>query len=120
MLTGAYQRGHLPAGATPAETTRAEESFTATRARRMLGEVLFDSVAAAGHVMDFKWPEGANRREVERQIRVPLAPAATGAGADEPDKSKDPTMMAMKPAMGSAPYSLEKGEKLDFEALLKQ
>lgn len=120
IMTGTYQRGHLPAGVSPAETARAEEAFTATRARRMLGEVLFDSVAAAGHVQEFKWPEGANRREVKRQIRIPLAPPATVAAADEPDKSKDPTMMAMKPAMGTAAYDLEKGEKLDFEALLKQ
>ncbi len=121
IMTGTYQRGHLPAGVAAAEVARAEEAFTATRARRMLGEVLFDSVAAAGHVQDFKWPEGANRREVKRQIRIPLAPPATVAAADEPDKSKDPTMMAMmKPAMGAAAYDLEKGEKLDFEALLKQ
>jgi hypothetical protein len=120
ILTGAYQRGHLSAGATPAETARAEEAFTATRARRMLGEVLFDSVAAAGHVQEFKWPEGANRREVKRQIRIPLAPPAAVAAAEDADKGKDPAMMAMKPAMGAAPYDLEKGEKLDFDALLKQ
>ncbi len=123
ILTGAYQKGHLPAGATPVETARAEESFTATRPRRMLGEVLFDSVAAAGHVQDYKWPEGANRREVKRQVRIPLAPPAAVAAAEEPEKSKDPTMLAMKPAMaaGTAPasYDLEKGQKLDFDALLK-
>jgi hypothetical protein len=112
----------LPAGATPAETARAEESFTATRARRMLGEVLFDSVAAAGHVQDYKWPEGANRREVKRQVRIPLAPAPE----QESEKSKDPTTAATKPGMmtmagGTAPasYDLEKVQKLDFDALLK-
>jgi len=120
VLTDTYQRGHLPAGANPAETARAEESFTATRPRRMLGEVLFDSVTVAGHVMDHKWPEGANRREVTRQVRVPLAPVATAAAAEESEKGTDPTMMAMKPVMGSAPYDLEKGEKLDFNALLRQ
>ncbi len=121
MLTATYQRGHLPAGATAGEAVRAEESFTATRVRRMLGEVLFDSVAAAGHVEEFKWPEGANRREVKRQIRIPLAPAATVAAvANDPDKEKDPAMMAMmKPAAGAAPYDIEKGEKLDFDTLLK-
>ncbi len=118
MLTTTYQRGHLPAGATPGEVARAEESFTATRVRRMLGEVLFDSVAAAGHVEEFKWPEGANRREVKRQVRIPLAPAATVAAAN--DTEKDPTMMAtMKPEAGVAPYDIEKGQKLDFDALLK-
>ncbi len=120
VLTDTYQRGHLPAGASPSETARAEESFTATRARRMLGEVLFDSVTAAGHVEDYKWPEGANRREVTRQVRIPLAPPTTVATTDETEKGKDPAMMAMKSTKDAAPYDLEKGEKLDFDALLKQ
>jgi len=117
LLTGTYQRGHLAVGATPAEVARAEEAFTSTRTRRMLGEVLFDSVAAAGHVQEFKWPDGANQREVKRQIRIPLAPPAAVAAVEA---EMDPTMMAMKPAAASVPYDLEKGEKLDFDALLKQ
>ena len=125
MLTTAYQRTHLPAGSTTVEATRAEESFTATRSRRMLGEVLFDSIATAGHLLDFKWPAGANTREVTRQIRIPLAPpamvedAATPTPSDEPNMA--PNMLASKKGgKGPAPYDLERGEKLDFEALLKQ
>lgn len=119
MLTETYQRGHLAVGASVADVARAEESFTATRARRMLGEVLFDSVATAGHLLSHKWPEGANVREVKRQIRIPLAAPAMLAAAE--DKSTNqPAMMAMvKPAQAPAPYDLEKGASLDFEALLK-
>ncbi len=114
MLSQAYQRANLPAGTGVAELARAEEAFTATRSRRMLGEVLFDSIAVAGHITEQKWPEGANVREVIRQIRIPLAPPA------ELMAEGDPAMLAgMKPEMLPAPYSLEKGEKLDFDALLK-
>ncbi len=119
MLTEAYQRGHLPVGADVAALTRASDSFTATRPRRMLGEVLFDSMSVAGHLLSHKWPEGANVREVKRQIRIPFAPAAMVAAANS-ETNGQPSMMAMmKPAQGPAPYDLEKGTSLDFEALLK-
>jgi hypothetical protein len=120
MLTQAYQRGHLSAGADLAELKRAEEAFTATRARRMLGEVLFDSVTVAGHLLSHKWPEGANVREVKRQIRIPLANAAMLAAAEDKTTNQPNMMMAMnKPGQAPAPYDLEKGASLDFEALLK-
>jgi len=118
MLTSTYQRGHLPAGASTADVKRAEESFTATRPRRMLGEVLFDSVVTAGHLLTHKWQQGANVREVKRQIRIPFAPPTMVAAAN-PDGTTNAPMMAMKPAAGAAPYDLEKGITLDFEALLK-
>ena len=119
MLTETYQRGHLAAGASAADVARAEESFTATRTRRMLGEVLFDSVAAAGHLLTHKWPEGANVREVKRQVRIPFAPPAMLAAAEDKNTNQ-PAMMAMaKPAQAPAPYDLEKGSSLDFDALLK-
>ncbi len=116
MLTETYQRGHLATGASVADVARAEESFTATRARRMLGEVLFDSVATAGHLLSHKWPEGANVREVKRQIRIPFAPPAMIAAAEDKTTNQ---MAMMKPAQAPAPYDLEKGSSLDFDALLK-
>jgi len=120
MLTQAYQRGHLSAGATVKELAQAEENFTATRPRRMLGEVLFDSVVIAGHLLTHKWPEGANIREVKRQIRIPLANAALLAAAEDMSTNQPNMMMAMtKPGQAPAPYDLEKGASLDFEALLK-
>jgi len=120
MLTQAYQRGHLPAGVEAADLARAEEAFTATRPRRMLGEVLFDSVTVAGHLLSHKWPEGANVREVKRQVRIPLANAAMLAAAEDKSTNQPNMMMAMnKPGQAPAPYDLEKGASLDFEALLK-
>ncbi|NBU08003.1 MAG: DUF1553 domain-containing protein [Proteobacteria bacterium] len=120
MLTQAYQRGHLPAGAEVKELASAEENFTATRARRMLGEVLFDSVTVAGHLLSHKWPEGANVREVKRQVRIPLANAAMLAAAEDKSTNQPNMMMAMnKPGQAPAPYDLEKGASLDFDALLK-
>lgn len=119
MLTETYQRGHLPAGVGVAEVTRASEAFTATRPRRMLGEVLFDSVSVAGHLFSHKWPEGANVREVKRQIRIPLAPPALVAAAEDKSTNQPAMMAMMKPAQAPAPYDLEKGASLDFEALLK-
>ena len=121
MLTDTYQRGHLPSGASVEEVQRAEASFTAPRSRRMLSEVLFDSLTTAGHLSEHKWPEGANLREVTRQIRIPLAPPAMVADAKAPAMDGDePAMMAVKTPKPTVPYDLERGEKLDFEALLKQ
>jgi hypothetical protein len=119
MLTETYQRGHLPQGASPAQLDLAETHFTSTRPRRMLGEVLLDSITTAGHLFTHKWPEGANVREVQKQIRIPLAPkdmmAAASEGASGEDKA---AMMAMQPANPAA-YDSEKGASLDFDALLK-
>lgn len=119
MLTDAYQRGHLKQGATPNQVALAESHFTSARPRRMLGEVLLDSITTAGHLFAHKWPEGANVREIQKQIRIPLAPkemvAAAAAGASGEDKA---AMMAMQPANPAA-YDSEKGASLDFDALLK-
>ncbi|MEY5013781.1 MAG: hypothetical protein RIS92_139 [Verrucomicrobiota bacterium] len=119
MLTDTYQRGHLPEGVSPNALALAESNFTSTRPRRMLGEVLLDSITTAGHLFAHKWPEGANVREIEKQIRIPLAPremiAAATDGASADDKA---TMMAMQPSNPAA-YDSEKGAALDFDALLK-
>ena len=109
MLSAPYQRGHLPAGADAATVALAETSFRATRPRRILGEALFDSVITAGHLTNYKWPQGANLREVSRQIRVPLAPTNPTKAADQ-SASTEPPMMAMsgkskKPA--ATPYDVE-------------
>jgi hypothetical protein len=120
MLTATYQRDHLPVGASAAEVARAEESFTATRSRRMLGEVLFDSIVAAGHLDEFKWPSGANRREVTRQVRVPIAPPMPVAAPKPTAEEPSPAMMAVKPTMPAVPYDQEKGVTLNFEELLNQ
>jgi hypothetical protein len=111
MLSAPYQRGHLGPGADAAAEALAETSFRATRPRRLLGEALFDSVITAGHLTDFKWPQGANLREVTRQVRVPLAPANPTDPTNQADPS-DPMMMAKSPKSPSktaaTPYDVEK------------
>ncbi len=131
MLTQTYQRTPLPAGANAEEVARAETHFTATRSRRMLSEVLLDSITTAGHLSAYKWPEGANRREVKRQVRVPLAPPTMIAEAKDETGPGKAQMMAGATMMGAmmsgapqtapaAPYDSEKGTTLDFDSLLSQ
>ena len=109
MLSAPYQREHLGPGTDAAAEALAETSFRATRPRRLIGEALFDSVITAGHLTDFKWPNGANLREVTRQIRVPLAIANPTA----PSTPSDPAMMMAKSPKSSGkpaptPYDVEK------------
>jgi hypothetical protein len=90
-----------------------EKSFAAATTRRMLGEVLFDSVVVAGHLADFKWPAGANA-----EGHHPRNP-----GPDRRDRSGESPSAAMKesttaPAMRGDGYDLESTLKLDFNALL--
>ena len=112
MLSAPYQREHLGPGADAASEALAETSFRATRPRRLLGEALFDSVITAGHLTDFKWPNGANLREVTRQVRVPLAPL-NAANPSDPKMEAAPMMMAAKGGKSAgnsaaSPYDVEK------------
>jgi hypothetical protein len=76
----------------------------------MLGEVLFDSVVVAGHLGDFKWPEGANAKQVSREIKVPTGETTT---------VKAPAAMNAAPAVVRGDgYDLESTLKLDFNAIL--
>ena len=115
-LTDAYRRAPLPAAVPITQREESEKSFAAAPTRRMLGEVLFDSVVAAGHLADFKWPQGANEKQVSREIRVPIGETTKA----KPPGSKEP---AMKDSTVSAPrrndgYDLESTLKLDFNEIL--
>ena len=113
-LSDAYRRSPLGADTAITQRNYSEIHFTAAPARRMLGEVLYDSVVVAGHLEDFKWPQGANLRKVEKQIRV-----ATGEMAEGTPASKE--AMAAKPvAMRNDGYDLESSLTLDFKSLLKK
>ncbi len=123
MHTDAYQRGHLEGEHTVAELQRAEGAFTAAPVRRMVSEVLYDSVVIAGHLTDHKWPAGANVREVERQIRVPIEGEEMKAVAKPavPDTNTimSQKMTAMKAMAAGGAYDLEESISLDFDELLK-
>ena len=119
MLTEAYSRGHLDPEIPLAERNVAEENFAAATSRRMVSEVLYDSIVVAGHLTDFKWPAGANVRTFTERIRVvdgvvEGGPATAGPG-DSPNMA--PNMMARP--MGGSGYDLEGQIALNFDELLK-
>lgn len=119
MLTEAYSRGHLDPEIPLAERNVAEENFAAATSRRMVSEVLYDSIVVAGHLTDFKWPAGANVRTFTERIRVvdgvvEGGPAAAGPG-NNPNMA--PNMMARP--MGGSGYDLEGQIALNFDELLK-
>jgi hypothetical protein len=115
ILSDTYQRSHLRSDAPVAQRAYSELNFTAAPVRRMLSEVLYDSVVTAGHLGSFKWPEGANLKKVQRQIRVPTGEMmTTPAGATPPAM----TAGAMPPPMRGDGYDLESSLGLDFDSLL--
>ena len=115
MLSDAYQLGHVEGDLAVTERERAEKNFTAAPMRRMLGEVLYDSVVVAGHISDHKWPAGANIKTIERQIRVPTGEMRmVEANTPMPDPSMPPSKA---PKRGDG-YDLESSLEVDFDSLL--
>jgi hypothetical protein len=115
-LTDSYRRATLPADVPIIQRGDSEKSFAAAPTRRMLGEVLFDSVVVAGHLGDFKWPEGANAKEVSREIKVPIGETTvTKTSAGMPVTMQTATE---DPARRGDGYDLESTLKLNFHAIL--
>lgn len=112
-LSDAYRRASLPASTSLVLREESEKNFSAVPVRRMLGEVLFDSVIVAGHLSTHKWPAGANAREVTREIRVPIKGESP---AKEPAMAETPA----PPAMRGDGYDLESTIELDFNAILSK
>jgi hypothetical protein len=79
----------------------------------MLGEVLYDSIVAAGHLKDFKWPAGANSKEISRQVQVPTGELVMVEG-----EKATVQMQEQKPKMRGDGYDLESSLKLDFNSIL--
>jgi hypothetical protein len=115
-LTDAYRRSALPADIRITRREESEKSFAAAPTRRMLGEVLFDSVVVAGHLRDFKWPQGANEKQVSREVRVP-----TGEMIEAKSPAGEVATMQESPAPPARRgdgYDLESSLQLDFNAIL--
>jgi mono/diheme cytochrome c family protein len=113
-LSDAYQRSGLPADTPIKVRIKSEKNFSAAPTRRMLGEVLYDSIVVAGHLRNFKWPQGANNKEISREIQVPTGEfAMVEAGANG-----EASMMAQQPSMRGDGYDLESSLKLDFNSIL--
>ena len=120
----AYQREHAVATDDLVQMEM-EESFLATPMRRMLSEVLYDSIVTAGHLFAVKHSPGKNMKVMWRTSRVaketdedseaavnPVELAAGGDGAEMKAKIKKDTK---KPEKG---YDLENAIELDFAKLL--
>lgn len=120
-----YQRGHLASKDAEAEKL-AEQSFNAVGLRRMISEVLFDSIVQAGHLSTPKYAPGDNVRTVRHLVRVEVDKEKEGQSTDEiakikPDKSgangKGQKMPAMV-AVSSGGYDLESATAIDFSSVL--
>ena len=113
-----YSMDHLDPALPEAQRLEAEKNFTAAATRRMVSEVLYDSIVIAGHLSSYKWPAGANIRTYTERVRVADGVVEGGgpAPAANADPAMDPNMMAM-PARGG--YSLEAQIALNFDDLLK-
>ena len=111
----AYRRSTLPADTSLELREKSEKNFSAAPARRMIGEVLYDSIVVAGHLEDFKWPKGANNKEVSREIRV-----ATGEFTIVKNEgAAAPAMMGEKKiSMRNDGYDLESSLQIDFSSVL--
>ena len=119
VLSEPYQRSQA-LGVDSLKREELESAFLAVPARRVLSEVLYDSIVVAGHLFEYKHPQGANTKTVSERIRIAIpregeavSPQALAAGGTQ-----------MKAQMGTqiastAGYSLEKGIELDFGAVLK-
>ncbi|MDB4478365.1 PSD1 and planctomycete cytochrome C domain-containing protein [Akkermansiaceae bacterium] len=112
-LSDVYRRSALSADTDIELRKKSELNFTAAPSRRMISEVLYDSIVVAGHLEDFKWPKGANNKEVSREIRVPTG-EYTILKADE----SQPVMMTEKEPMRDNGYDLESSLKINFGSIL--
>ena len=110
LETDAYARAALGATTEPDERQASQAAFASGITRRMVSEVLYDSIVIAGHLEDYKWPKGANVRQFERRERVLLDP--------EPEM-ETPERMAAAPKSKPSPYNLEQVISLDFDELVK-
>lgn len=121
-----YQRSQA-VGMEPTKQAELEAAFIASPARRMLGEVLYDSIVVAGHLQDYKYPAGANKKTIRERIRVPVN--SQGEEGKQPvnllASKTNPAMnnqmaMAGGPMMQKKGYNLEKGIELNFDDVLKK
>ena len=116
MQSNAYARASLGADVPLDDSEISRAAFASTIKRRMISEVLYDSVVIAGNLRDYKWPKGANVRQVERRVRVPLNPDPDEVNQLEIDSNEEAGKMEPdKPT----PYNLEQVISLDFDQLVK-
>jgi hypothetical protein len=117
-----YQRGHVY-GMDELTQSKLEASFLATPMRRMLSEVIYDSVVTAGHLSEVKHAAGRNLKTVWQQNRLTKAPKAGESVASQLTQGDGAQMKAMpaKEQLAAAgSYNLENAIELDFDSILKK
>lgn len=119
VSTGTYALGHLPPSVPGPDRLKAEQEFTALKVRRMFSEALFDSIVSAGHLFQYKHPEGANKVVVTSYVRVPAGVVVDKVPEKPQLGESKPTMPAMT-AMPAGGYDLERGIEIDFKSALKK
>jgi hypothetical protein len=119
LKSEAYARAALGAEIEPEAREGSQAAFASGITRRMVSEVLYDSIVIAGHLQDYKWPKGANVRQFERRVRVPLDPDPAEEAGAETGAATAQTEMKMPAKPKPSPYNLEQVISLDFEELVK-
>lgn len=125
VTTNAYQRAHVPQ-VDEAQRLEMEANFLATPMRRMLSEVLFDSIVTAGHLFDVKHESGKNLKTVWQESRLIKGPSSRNMAAVDASKlaggAGGGAMMAKggeKADVVAKPgYDLESAIETKFEDLL--
>jgi len=120
-----YRRQHAVGVEDPVRI-ELESAFLSTPMRRMMSEVLYDSVVTAGHLFDVKHEKGKNLKVVWSRSRVAKRPAEGSEAAVKPQLLADATSRKvmkkprLKKGKGGSPYDVEQAIELDFDALLAE
>ena len=114
-----YQRDHAY-GMEELLQTQLEDAFLATPMRRMLSEVIYDSVVTAGHLFEVKHAAGNNLKTVWQQNRVAKAGGRSAAGAGQAMPANRMATATAGEQLVANSYNLENAIELDFDAVLKK
>ena len=130
VTSDAYQRSHA-GDVSVAEREELEKNYLAAPMRRMISEVLYDSLIVAGHLFDVKHEAGENMTIAWRESRIMKKPTKQAANLNQVaslndagtnDAGTSPKMKKEKKMVKPEnSYDLEKSiDALDFDALLKE
>ncbi len=123
VTSDAYQRGHA-SEAEEAVRQEMEAAFLATPQRRMISEVMYDSIVIAGHLFDVKHPAGQNLKTVWQESRIMKQPRAVGGAkvaVNELGGGNSGAMMAKtaeKPVAKVSAYDLESAIEVNFDEVI--
>ncbi|WP_166828223.1 DUF1553 domain-containing protein [Thalassoroseus pseudoceratinae] len=125
VLSDAYRRSRAD-GLPEAERLALERNFQAAPMRRMISEVLYDSIITAGHLFEVKHPEGQNLKTVWKESRLTKKPSGNDSIDLAAIQTKPKTNAAMSKTMSGpqamsskqSGYDFEKAIEIDFDAVL--